>query len=918
MMSDLDLRGRQSECALLGELVQDGRASRGRVLVLRGGAGCGKSALLKYLSGLLAGWRQLTATGLESERNLAYSGLHQLCSPVLDHLDRLPGPQREALAVIFGLSSGPPPDTFLVALGTLTLLTEAAEDQPLACVVDDAQWLDPASAQVLAFVARRLGAAPIILVCAARTGDQEGVLPGLPEVAVGGLGEDDSRSLLLANVAGPIDVDVVDQIVAECHGNPRTLIELPGTWASHTIAGGFGLPEGDAAFGEIEQGYAQRVAALPAVTQSLLLLAAAEPLGDPRLLAAAAAASGIDMTAAAPAIAADLIRVHSRVEFAHPLLRSATYRSVAPDQRQRVHRTLAEVTNPESAPDRRAWHHARATKTTSENVAAELERTAGRAQSRGGIAAAAAFLSRAAELTPDPTRRTARALNAAPVTMQAGAFDTTRWMLMLAVDGVVNDLQRARIDLLRAQLAFASSRGKEPQSLLLAAARRLEPLDVELARETYLDAFSAAVFGARPNGGVSMAQIAEAARGRDRPPGSEPTDADQLLDGLIALTEDYATAVPMCRAAVRRIIDGWARHEVQLRRLWPGCVVALEVWDDEGAHAMSQHHVENARSAGAVSELSLALSSQTPVLVLRGELAVAAAAAAETQAVEEVTGISAAPYGALMVAAWQGDREHADHLIARVRHEAASGSERLGLAMCEYSRAVLSNSSGRYGDGISAARAAGAHHEVLVENWSLLELIEAAARAGELDLASESLARLAEKTQASGTDWALGVEARSRAQLSEGDRAERLYRTAIDYLMRTSMRGDLARAHLLYGEWLRRSSRRIDARRELEIAYEFFTSMGMAGFAERARHEMSATGASVRKRGPDAANELTPQEAQIAQLAAGGLTNPEIGEQLFISSRTVEWHLRKIYMKLGIGSRRLLRSTFPVESPLPG
>ena len=914
-ISEPEPRGRQSECALLRRVLADARESRSQVLVLRGDPGSGKTALLGYLSGLLAGWHRLVAVGVESEMELAYSGLHQLCSPVLDHLDRLPGPQRDALTVVFGLSSGPPPDRFLVALATLTLLDEVAEDEPLACVVDDAQWLDQASAQVLGFVARRLLAEPIALVCAARTGTGDEVLAGLPALAVGGLSAADSRALLLAHVPGPIDTDVVDQIVAESHGNPLALLELPRTWTGHDLAGGFGLPDSQPVSSRAEQSYVQRLASLPAETQRLLLIAAAEPLGDPRLLEAAAVALGIDMAAVAPAVTAGLFRLHARAEFAHPLVRSATYRSAAPDQRQRVHRALAEVTNPDTDPDRRAWHRARATKTANEDVAAELEQSAGRAQSRGGFAAAGAFLSRAAELTPDPARRTDRALAAAFAHVQAGAFDTARWMLTLAAGDAENDLQRAQIDLLSAQLAFASSRGTEAPPLLLAAARRLEALDVGLARETYLDAFSAALFGARLNRTVGVTEIAEAARATARRPALELTAADLLLDGLIALADDYATAVPACRAAVRRMAGDWTPHPGQLRRLWQGCVVALELWDDEGAYVLSKQHLEIARRAGALSEVALALSSQTPVLVFCGELATAAAAVAETQSVEEATGIAAAPYGALILAAWQGRSDHAEHLVNSTLREATSRGEGIGVAICEYTRAVMYNSNGRYSEGISAARNASQYREVVVENWGLVELIEAASRAGQLDVATAGLDRLMEKTEASRTDWALGVAARSRAQLSEGGQAESLYRASIEFLARTRMRGDLARAHLLYGEWLRRMSRRTDARRELESAYEQFTSTGMAGFAERTRHELLATGATVRKRGPETSTELTPQEAQITGLAVSGLTNSEIGAHLFISSRTVEWHLRKVYMKLGISSRRQLPARFANQPP---
>jgi DNA-binding CsgD family transcriptional regulator len=888
----------------------EARTGHSQVLILRGDPGSGKSALLEYLARQLDDWRELSAADVEAEMELAYSGLHQLCAPMLGHLGQLPGPQRDALGTVFGLSAGPVPDRFMVALATLTLLADAAEQQPLACVVDDAQWLDQASAQVFAFVARRLLAERIAFVCATRTAAGDTALAGLPALRVGGLATDEARELLLANIAGPVDAAVIDQILAESHGNPLALLELPRTWSARDLAGGFGLPDSQPVSSKIEQSYGHRFAALPAQTQLLLLTASAEPLGNRGLLARAAAILGIDMSAARPAIDAGLLRIDARVEFAHPLVRSAIYRAAPTDQRHRVHKALAEATNPDTDPDRRAWHRARATKTVSEEVAGELEQSAGRAQSRAGFAAAGAFLTRATELTPDPARRSERALGAAFANVQAGAFDAARRMLTVAADGAANDLHRAQIDLLRAQLAFASSRGTEAPPLLLAAARRLEGLDAGLARETYLDAFSAALFGARLNKDLGVAELAAAVRSAPSRAGNERPASDLLLDGLVALADDYATAVPLCQAAVHKLSGEWRLPPDQLRRLWQGCVIALEIWDDEGAYVLSEHHMEIARKAGALSEFALALSSRTPVLVFCGELAAAAIAVTETRSVEEATGISSAPYGALIVAAWEGNAGQAGELIEDTIRQATARGEGIGVAICEYSWAVLYNGAGRYSEAQVAARSATEYREVVVENWGLLELIESASRSGSADVARAGVDRLAEKTRACGTQWALGVEARSRALISESSRAEDLFRESIDCLGRTRMRGDLARAHLLYGEWLRRAGRRIDARHELAVAYEMFSAMHMARFAERTRHELSATGAMVRKRSVEARDDLTAQEAHIAHLAGNGLSNPEIAAQLFISARTVEWHLRKVFMKLGVTSRRQLRAAF--------
>jgi len=905
------LLGRRSECEALDRLLTDVVSGTSRVMVLRGDAGVGKSELLGYLSKKVAGWRVATARGVESEMELAYSGLHQLCGPLLDHLDRLPVPQREALATVFGLGVGPSPDRFLVGLATLSLLAEAAEEQPLVCIVDDAQWLDQASAQILAFVGRRLLAERIALVCSARTGSDDEVLAGLPELSIQGLGDSDARALLLDNVYGPLDAAVCDQIVSESHGNPLALLELPRTWSARDLAGGFGLPGSQLVASKIQQSYVRRLRLLPSDTQLLVLAAAAEPVGDRLLLQRAAETLDIDMAAAFPAVDAGLLNVGWRVEFAHPLVRSATYRAATAGDRRRAHLALAAATDGEADPDRRAWHRARATPGPDEEVAAELEHSAGRAQSRGGVAAAAAFLTRATELTPDPTRRVQRALDAAFANVQAGTFDAARILITTASDGPLDESQRATLDLLRAQLAFASSRGTEATTLLLAAAQRLEPLDHNLARETYLDAFSAALFGARLNGTIGVPEIVQAARAMPRRSEREPTTADLLLDGLIALTDDYETGVLHCRDALQKLSGERSSHKEKLRWLWQGCVVALELWDDDSAYLLSHHSVQIARKTGTLSELALALSAYTPVLVFCGDLSTAAATVAETESVEHATGISSAPYGALILHAWRGDARETNDLIDITVRDAGARGEGIGLAICEYARAVLCNGLGQYEEAVAAARSASEYHEVVAENWGLSELVESATRTGGTDQATDALNRVAIKARATGSQWALGIEARARALLSDGGTAEGPFRKAIEHLSRTRVQAELARTHLLYGEWLRRANRRVDARTELNVAFEQFSAMGMKGFAERARRELLATGATVHKRTVEARDDLTAQEAQVARLARDGLSNPEIGAQLFISARTVEWHLAKVFSKLGISSRRQLRTALP-------
>ena len=873
----------------------------------------GKSALLDYVAERGADWHIARAVGVESEMELAYAGLHQLCGPMLDRVGRLPGPQRDALETVFGRSAGTTPDRFLVGLATLTLFAEVAEQRPLACLVDDAQWFDHASAQVLGFVARRLLAERIAVVCVARTVVGDHVLEGLPELSVRGLGDGDARALLLANVPGPLDAAVCDQIIMESHGNPLALLELPRTWNVAGLAGGFGLPSGQPVAGRIEQSYVWRLQLLPSDTQLLVLAAAAEPLGDPVLLHRAAATLGIDITAAAaPAQDDGLLKLGGRVEFAHPLVRSAAYRFAAAADRHRVHRALADATVGETDPDRRAWHRARAMLEPDEEVAAELERSAGRARARGGIAAAAAFLQRSAELTVDPARRAERSLAAAQASFQAGAFDAALQLAAAAAAEPLDGFQRARVDLLRGRVAFASGHGGDAASQLLTAARKLEPFDPELARETYLLAWGAGVIAGPVAGGHVFLEICRAARALPPQPGpARPLGL--LLDGLALLTTDgHAAAIPALQRAAKAVAD--LPVEDLLRWGWMAQSASITVWDDEGSRALCARNVRLVRDAGALAELPIHLSGLGMARSWTGDLAGAAALAAEADSIAAATGGRSAPHALLRIRALQGREAEASAVI----EQAAAGGP--GVAIYAYwAAAVLRNGLGRYEEAAASARQATSNtFDYFVSAWALPELVEAAARAGNPRLARDALRRLTKVTQACGTDTALGVEARSRALLNYGMAADELYRAAIDRLGRTRLRPELARGHLLYGEWLRREGRRVDAREQLRAAHDMFTAIGMEAFADRTGRELVATGEKVRKRRPDTREDLTPQEGQIARLARDGLSNPEIGTQLFVSARTVEWHLHNVFSKLGISSRRQLRTALPQDDRVTG
>ncbi len=902
------LWGRRQQCEALDGLLADVRAGRSRVLVVRGEPGIGKTALLAYAAETAPDFQVARADGVESEMELPFAALHQLCGPMLSRLGALPGPQRDALGVAFGLRSGNAPDRFLVGLAVLGLLSEVAADRPLLCLVDDAQWLDQASARLLAFVARRLDAESVALLFGTRDPAAAGDLAGLPGLAVAGLPDADARALLASVVPGRLDERVRDRIIAESGGNPLALLELPRGATAAELAGGFGLPGGGPLSGRPEDIFQRRLVPLPAATRRLLLLAAAEPTGDPALLWRAAGNLGISADAAAPAEADGLLAVGVRVIFRHPLVRSAVYQAAPAADRRHAHRALAEATDPGTDPDRRAWHRAQAAAGPDEDIAAELERSAGRAQARGGFAAAAAFLERATELTLEPTRRAERALAAAQAKFQAGAFDAALGLVAIAEPGPLDEFQRARADLLRGQIAFASSHGSDaPPLLLLAAARQFEPLDVRLARETYLEALSAALFAGRLAHGGSMREVAAAARAAPLPP--RPRRAsDLLLDGLaLVITEGYPAGAPMLKQAVSAFRSADVSREEELRWIWQACHGAALLWDYGSWDLLSARRVELARAVGALTALPLAFNTRVGVHLFAGEFDAAASLVAELESVTEATGSSIAPYAALGLAALRGGEAEALELIEAATKDAERRGESGGLTFVRWATAVLGNSLGQYEQALAAAQQASEDIPAdLFGNWAVAELIEAATRSGAPELAAGALSRLSATARASGTNWALGVEARSHALVSDGENAETLYREAVDRLGRTRLRWELGRAHLLYGEWLRRANRRIDAREQLRTAHQMFAAMGAEGFAERAARELLATGERVRKRTADAPARLTAREAQIARLAAGGLSNPDIAAQLFMSPRTVEYHLHKVFTKLAISSRNQL------------
>jgi DNA-binding CsgD family transcriptional regulator len=904
------LLGRHRECATLDAGLAALRIGQSQALVLRGEAGMGKTALLNYLVTRAAGCQVVSAAGVQNEMELAFSGLHQVCAPMLDRVDRLPSPQADALLTAFGMSCGDPPDRFLVSLAALGLLAECAQDRPLICVIDDAQWLDRASGQALAFIARRLVAESVALVFSTRDSDDEGELAGLPLLIVEGLPSDEARTLLRSTILGLVDDRVLDRVVAETRGNPLALLELPRGFTQAELSAGFALQGPRMLSERIEESYRRRLELLDAQTRQLLLVAAAEPLGDPVLLWRAAARLGIGLAAAGPASSGGLLEMDTRVRFAHPLLRSAIYWAASDEQRRTVHGALAEATDVDDDPDRHAWHRAQAAALPDEDIAVELERSADRAEARGGLAAAAAFLERAAELTPDLARRGGRALTAARAAHQAGEPETAVRLMSIAAAGPLDQPLSAQVEELRAQIAFTTHGGSDAVEPFLRAAAQFQRFDPGRARDNYLDAMASAMSAAGPEArDDGRARVARAVRAASAS-AQRARPSDLLLDGLSSrFTDGYCGAMPTLKEALHAFMTVELSTAEALRWLYLAQSTAADVWDEETWAALPARQLRLAQDSGSIAALPVALWMGIVTNVTTGALAAAASQIAELEKVNEATHSRLVLYAPLMLAVWQGRETEAVALIDATNAELVRRGEGIGVAFTGWLGGLLYNALGKYELAFDAAHPIGANPgEFGTATWgALVETIEAATRCGQSELGTQALHRLTSMTQASSTNWALGLEARSRALLSTGPAADSDYQEALARLTHTRIRGELARTHLLYGEWLRREHRGIDARHHLRTAHHIFTTIGAEAFTQRAARELHAAGGTVRKRTPVTNGELTPQEAHIVRLVREDLTNQDIAARMFISPRTVEWHLSKIFSKLGLTSRRQLQ-----------
>jgi DNA-binding CsgD family transcriptional regulator len=913
------LLDRATETSALEGVLAAVRDGLSGVLVLRGEAGVGKTALLDWAAGQAGEMQVARVAGAEAEMDMGFAGLHQLLVPFLGGLEGLPAPQRQALGSAFGLVAGPPPDRFLVGMAALTVLTDAAAARPVLCLIDDAQWLNQLSIEVLGFVARRLYADRVGMVFAVREGEERAVtLPGLPELAVGGLGEEAAHELLARSAGARVDRQVSWRLAADTAGNPLALVELAAELTTAELSGAEPLDWPLRFGGRLEELYRSRVRALPGSTQTLLLLAAADPTGEPALIWNAARNLGIKPEAAEAAGVERLVSWEPRVRFRHPLIRSAAYYAALAAARRGAHQALATVTDPEVDPDRRAWHLAEAAAGPDEQVAAELERSADRARGRGGWGSGAAFLERAAALTPDEEHRARRMLAAAENRLAAGEAPAARALLGQAAPRLADGLARARARRLEGQSLYAAGQMPEATSVLLDAAQMLQPFETRLARDTLLDAFTATQFSAQP--GAGMAEFLRAVRLVPKVADSRATVADLLLDGFAAMGERrYQAGAALLRRAIAPLAAGLPIPGDALPHLMAVGQAANLLYDDSARYQMEHRWVAELRDRGAIAALLPALGIQLSVQVQEGRFADAETTLAEGRALSEATGYRAylgpLAWQELWALARRGREADARPLAAQMLREFA-GRDKYEVLRVQGALAVLELGLGNYAAALRYALEALPRQNVL-GLVPFADVVEAGTRCGERETATAAVEAFTPWALASGTDMALGLLARSRALLADDGHAEAEYRLAIDHLQRSRLVPELARAHQVYGEWLRRQHRRRDARDQLRRAFEMFDEMGMTAFAGRARTELRATGERARPRSLGTPEVLTAQEAQIARLAAERLSNREIASQLFISARTVEYHLHKVFHKLGVTSRVQLARTFPGHKQIP-
>jgi DNA-binding CsgD family transcriptional regulator len=898
------LLDRRAERAAIDRVLDAVRSGFSGTLVLRGGPGVGKSTLLQYAVAAAPDLRVSRIAGVESEFSMAFGGLHQLLAPCLSQEAELPSPQRGALRVALGQEAGQPPERFLVALATLTLLSRTGEAQPLLCVIDDAHWLDPESAQVLGFVARRLRADRVGLIAGVGEPAAQPVFEQLATITVAGLPDAEARELLDSVAGGALNAQAVDRILADTHNNPLALVELGTQYTADQLSGRAGLPEPLPLGQRLQEHFLRQVRRLSADARALTLLAAADPVGERGLLWRAAAHAGIDPDAATDeTVEARVLEfAGDSVRFHHPLLRSAAYHGAGAADRRRAHRALSEAGPPEMRP----WHLAAAAVVPEEELAAELQSTGERAATRGGYAARAALLRRAADLTPDDTRRAEREVALAEATLMAGDPAGAQDVLGAALPRLTDVTARGQAHRLEGAIRFAQGHAAEAARVLASASQALTD-DDRTARATMLLALQAAIWA----GPRQSREIARAARAFPRARAAPASVGDLLLEGYSArFTVGYEAAVPTLRAAVAALLADDLDPAVALPWFALGTTAAGSLWDDQAVFDLSDRWVKMARAAGAFTTLPVALAFQAVSQSMAGRFREADAGWATMLELltmssgPGVLGVDSRNSGLLL--AYRGQLPEARATgLAQVRESAARGQG--GPAdIGRYIVAVADLFSGDFAGAMSYAQTVIQDDPAYTAEVTLPELIEAAVRARDHEAAVTAYKTLSERALAAGTPWALGLRARCEALLTETADAEGCYLESISQLERSRMAVDLARSRLLYGQWLRRARRRRDARHELRTTHDMFAEMGAGRFAEQAAAELRATGERVRARVTETAVDLTPQETRVAGLAATGASDSEIAAQLFISPSTVDYHLRKVFRKLNVTSRAQL------------
>jgi DNA-binding CsgD family transcriptional regulator len=899
---------RQPERAALEALLDRSRSGRGGAVVLRGAAGIGLTALLEHAMCSATGMRVVSTTAVEFERRLPYGAVHQICSPMLNRLDELPGSQRDALAAAVGRLDGGPEDTLLVGQAVLALLGMTANERALVCVIDDAEWIDDASADALAFVARRLQDARVAMILGLHeTPSPRSPLREIPELHVGPLDDATARELIGSALPGSLDSRVRDRIVREAAGVPIALVTLAAALTAEQLAGVSELPEPLPVGELVRTRHLRALVDMPTETRTFLLLAAADPEGDVELLWRAAHSLGLDATAARPAEVAGLVRLAHRVAFSSPLLRLAISEDAPIADRQRVHQAICDAIDGRVDPDRHAWHRAAASLVPNEEIALAMEKAAARAKGRREYDRAVDLFERAAALTPDSHRRYRRNLAAAQAALAAGSLRRASALLTRGEPQIADEVERAQADRLRGAVDLALGEGADRATMLLRSARAFETVDTRLARDTYLEALEMAAYAGTITADVSLLETADAARSAPVVPASQAGGADFLLDGLATLVSvGHRAAAPILRRAIESLRDTGERRWLALASL-----AAIEMWDDDGLHDLrSQLRLgleagdayDGAPDVDQLGELDDVLAGRFSTIgtPLRG--------ARQRQDGSFTGGPAAgATPGELVALAWRGRSTETRALAEACMREGFARRLGLYVAVAHHAIAVLEIGLGRYEAACTAAGEACEEPAVFVVTSTLPELVEAAVRSGARELAVSAERRLAKRARPCRTDWSLGILARSRALLQDGEAAEKLYRDAIEHLRRSRAAPQLARTHLLYGEWLRRERRRREAREQLTAARDMFIFMGAQAFAERARTELAATGEQAHRRiGVSSVELLTAQEARIAELVGEGASNADIATQLFISPRTVEYHLHKVFRKLDVSTRTQL------------